>query len=272
MTNPSISFGDDGLRYREVGAVGVLMLNRPSRRNALNAGLRFALREQLQALSARPPAVLVLTGSGEHFCAGGDIDDMRAADFSPETSRRRLIEEYHPIVRGLAELPCPVVAAIDGCCYGAGFSLALACDYLLCSDRARFCLSFLRLGVVPDCGVLYTLPRLVGSHRAKALMLTTREMNAAEALALGICAETTSAEKLHGRAMEFASQLAHASPIALRGIKQGVQAAATQSLGDLLTFEAAAQAECRATTYHQDALRAFLEKQPLAYAGTYHED
>jgi len=272
MTNPSISLGSDSLHYREVGPVGVLMLNRPSRRNALDSPLRLALREQFLALAERPPAVLVLTGSGEHFCAGGDIDDMRAADFSAETSRRRLIEEYHPIVRGLAELPCPVVAAIDGCCYGAGFGLALACDYLLCSDRARFCLSFLRLGVIPDCGALYTLPRLVGSLRAKALMLTTRELDAAEALALGICAETTKPETLQGRAMEFASQLAHASPIALRGIKMGVQTAATQSLDDLLSFEAAAQAECRATKYHQEALRDFLEKRPMAYAGTHHED
>lgn len=280
MSRP-LSGDGESLTYRELTVsetgraeprVGILTLNRPARRNALDAGLRRALGEQLQALSTSPPAVLILTGSGAHFCAGGDIEDMRAADFSLLTSRRRLTQEYHPLVRGLVALDCPVVAAIDGCCFGAGFSLALACDYLLCSNRARFGLSFLRLGVVPDCGAFHILPRIVGAQRAKALMLSTRELDAAEVFNLGICAEVTLPETLQGRAREVASQLALASPVAMRAIKKGVQLGAVSSLDEVLAFEAQAQAECRSTAHHQDAVRAFLEKRPPAYRGIAYED
>ncbi|MFQ1062060.1 enoyl-CoA hydratase/isomerase family protein [Bordetella trematum] len=260
------------LHYEEEGGIGLLRLNRPARRNALDGVLRRALAGQLQALAQDPPRVLVLAGSGGHFCVGGDIEDMRGGDVSPQESQRRLEEEYHPVLRGLAYLSCPVVAAIDGCCFGAGLSLALACDYLLCSDRARFGLPFLRLGVIPDCGALYTLPRLVGPLRAKALMLGARELSAVQAYELGLCAEVVAPERLSGRAMAVARQLAQASPVAMRGIKQALLAEHSGSLESLLAFEARTQADCRSTPHHQRAVADFLDKRPLAYGGIRHED
>lgn len=253
----------ESLRYALRGEVGVLTLDRPHKRNALDTILRREICEVLQAIANHGviPKALVICGSGTHFCAGGDIADMKDGDPSAETGRSRLINEYHVIVESLLSLPCPVIAAVDGVAFGAGFSLALACDYIIATQRARFCLSFLRMGVIPDSAALYTLPRIVGIQRAKALMLTTREISSLEAMDMGIVAELCIVDSLEARALQIASQLAQASPTAVSAIKQALNVSLESSLSTMLQIEANAQGVCRSTTYHRNAIDRFLNKQ-----------
>jgi 2-(1,2-epoxy-1,2-dihydrophenyl)acetyl-CoA isomerase len=158
----------------------------------------------------------------------------------------------------------PVVAAVDGAAYGAGFSLALAADFIVASTRARFAMSFVRMGVVPDCAAFYTLPRVVGVQRAGELMLSGREVSAQEALRLGIATELVEPDALQARAQAIARSFVGASPVALSLIKRSLSLAASD-LPSLLEQEANAQALAMGTPEHREAVRCFLEKKPLPF-------
>jgi 2-(1,2-epoxy-1,2-dihydrophenyl)acetyl-CoA isomerase len=162
----------------------------------------------------------------------------------------------------LLNLDRPVIAAVDGPAYGAGFGLALAADFILATPRARFCLSFLRLGVVPDCGVMYTLPRVVGLQRAKELAFSTREIDADEARQMGIVFEVHTPEQIGQRAFQLALSFTQASPTALSVTKRALNASLHSSLATMLELEANGQAIARSTAYHRDAIARFVGKQP----------
>jgi 2-(1,2-epoxy-1,2-dihydrophenyl)acetyl-CoA isomerase len=207
---------------------------------------------------------LVITGSGGVFCAGGDIRGMSAAAASHDGTAWR--ERMHGTQRWMAELLAldkVVIAAVDGPAYGAGFSVALAADFVLASTRARFCMSFMKLGLVPDCGAFYTLPRVVGAQRAKELMLSAREVGAAEALSLGIAMEVHEPEALLPRALALATSMAGASPLATSLVKRAM--ANPGELSAQLDGEANAQALAFGSSYTQDAVRRFLDKQAPAF-------
>jgi 2-(1,2-epoxy-1,2-dihydrophenyl)acetyl-CoA isomerase len=161
----------------------------------------------------------------------------------------------------LYDLDRPVIAAVDGPAFGAGFSLALLADFILVSTRARFCMAFGRIGLVPDYGALYTLPRVVGLQRAKELMMSAREVGAAEALNIGLALEVLAPEALMPRAMQMARALSSASPSAMSITKDALNGSLDSDLDSLLKLEAASQAVAGTSDYHKEATRRFVEKQ-----------
>nr|WP_144640779.1 enoyl-CoA hydratase/isomerase family protein [Bordetella genomosp. 13] len=264
MPAASTSAGYGNLLFTCGQGVATLVLNRPHRRNALDQVLRDELAEAVTRVRRdRDIKVLVLKGAGGAFCAGGDIESMqRQAD--AEQARDRMVA-LHGVIHDLLTLDRPVIAAVDGAAYGAGLGLALTADLILASPRAQFCLSFLRLGAVPDSGVFYTLPRIVGVQRAKALAFSTRPFGAEEARDLGIVMEIVPTERLDDRADRMARALAGLPTAVLGMTKRAFDASLDSGLPAMLEMEAAAQGVARSTAYHQEAVRRFLDKQPPAF-------
>jgi 2-(1,2-epoxy-1,2-dihydrophenyl)acetyl-CoA isomerase len=256
------------LDYQVHDGVATITLNRPEARNALSG----AMKEELTAVSAQAasdPAVraVVLTGAGGVFCAGGDLRGMqeaRAAGTSVQGWRDRM-RSVHPVIRTLLELDKPLVTAVDGAAYGAGFSLALMGDFIIASPRARFCLSFMRVGLVPDFAAMYSLPRVVGVQRARELMLSAREVQADEALRLGIAMELVPEDGLLARAQELAHSFTGASPLAVSLVKAEVGMSLATDVRSTLANEADHQALCFETAEHREAVRRFLDKEPAAF-------
>lgn len=247
--------------------VAVLTLNRPDARNALSAELKDAFAAAVPAV-ARDPAVraVILTGAGGAFCAGGDLRGMEEVrpHMTVESWRERM-REVQPWVRQLIELDKPVIAAVDGAAYGAGFSLALTADFVLASPRARFCMSFMRVGLVPDFAAYYSLPRVVGVQRAKELMLSGREVGADEAVRLGIAMELVPGEQLLARAQALARSFTGASPLAAALVKRTVGRSLASDVQGMLDLEAEHQALCFETAPHREAVRRFLHKEPASF-------
>lgn len=248
------------------GATALATLASPATRNAFTPEVCQGLADAVATVKADAAIrALVITGSGGCFCAGGDIAGMRerqASTYDAAQARQRM----HGIQAWMAELITldrPVIAAVDGPAYGAGFSLALAADMVLATPRARFCLSFMKLGLVPDCGAFYTLPRVVGVQRAKELMLSAREVGADEAKALGIAMELHAPDALLPRALALAARFEGASPLAVALLKRAM--GNPGELAGLLDAEANAQALAFGSAYTQDAVRRFLDKQAPAF-------
>jgi 2-(1,2-epoxy-1,2-dihydrophenyl)acetyl-CoA isomerase len=256
----------DEVLYDVDNGVATLTLNRPAQRNAIDAAMREALLQRIDALrSDATVRAVVLTGAGGAFCAGGDLRGIAAAQLDAAGWRARL-HDAQATVRALLALEQPVIAAIDGPAFGAGFSLALTADIVIASTNARFCLSFMRLGLVPDLGAFYTLPRVVGVQRAKELMLSAREVAADEALRLGIAMELAAPEHVLARAQTIARSFAGASPLAAGLVKRALGAAPGASLDTMLGIEADAQALCFGSAAHRAAIQRFLDKQPATFS------
>jgi 2-(1,2-epoxy-1,2-dihydrophenyl)acetyl-CoA isomerase len=247
------------------GGTLLVTLNRPERRNAFDLDVRKAIAEAVY--TARDTAdvkAVVLTGSGGCFCAGGDLKSLRAEERSIYEDRDR-IRRLHPWFRELVNLEKPVIAAVEGPAFGAGFNLALACDFILGAPSARFCAVFARIGLVPDLGGFFLLPRIVGLQRAKELVFTAREVGAEEALRLGILYAIHPAEKLLEEALALAARFEQASTEALGMAKNVLNRSFNLDQDTLAELESYAQALARHTDYHKDAVARFLAKKPLAF-------
>ena len=246
-------------------AIATLTLNRPEMKNALDLPIREEIADAIARVRGTQSArVLILAGAGSDFCSGGDIRGMAATPITAEAGHRRM-RTVHAGLRGLFEFEHPVIAAVDGVAFGAGFSLALIADFILATPRARFCASFQRLGLVPDSGILHTLPRVIGLQRAKALLLSASEIDAVTAQDWGIVTEIVPTESLAERARAIARSLTGASATALALTKSGLERSFESDLSAMLEFEAAAQGVAFATDYHRAAARRFLDKQPLLF-------
>jgi 2-(1,2-epoxy-1,2-dihydrophenyl)acetyl-CoA isomerase len=254
----------EAITYEVSDGIGTLTLNRPQQKNALNGVMRNEIAEVVSSVRRdRGIQALIITGAGGAFCSGGDLRAMDTGG-SAEIARTRMAD-LHLWLEELLTLDRPVIAAVDGPAFGAGFGLALAADFILTTPRARFCLSFLRLGVIPDCGVFYTLPRVVGLQRAKELAFSTREIDAEEARQMGIVFEIQPEDRIHARAREMAQSFTQASPTALSLTKRALNASLGSDLGTLLEMEATGQGLARSTDYHRDAVARFLDKQPQLF-------
>lgn len=246
------------------GGVATLTFNNPAKRNAFDPAMRAEIAEVVRHIQAdKSIRALVLTGAGAHFCSGGDLGNIAASGLDNAGWRDRLSSLHHWL-QDFMRLDIPVVAAVEGAAYGAGFSLALAADFIIASTQARFAMSFIRVGVVPDCAAFYTLPRIVGVQRAKELMLSGREVRAPEALQLGIATEVVEPQALQARAQAIAHSFVGASPIALSLIKRSL-AMSNSDLPSLLEQEANAQALAMGTQQHREAVQAFLDKKPAPF-------
>lgn len=240
--------------------VATLTLNRPQYKNALNGPMRDALRDAVQQIRAdRTVRAVVLRGAGTDFCSGGDI---RAMNVTAADAGRNRMDDLHGWIALLVDLDRPVVAAVDGVAYGAGFSLALLADFIVATPRARFCMPFMKVGLVPDCGALYTLPRVVGLARARDLVFSAREVGAEEARQIGAVFEIVGQEQLHVRADQLARGLAGASPTAFALTKRALNQSNGADVRAMLELESLGQGIAFTTDYHHEAVRRFKEKEP----------
>jgi 2-(1,2-epoxy-1,2-dihydrophenyl)acetyl-CoA isomerase len=239
--------------------IATLTLNRPEQKNAMHLPMRAALRDAVHTIRHdRSIRAVILRGAGQDFCAGGDIRAMEVE--SAEAGRNRL-DDLHDWISTLLDLDRPVIAAVDGVAYGAGFSLALLADFVIATPRTRFCMPFMKVGLVPDCGAFYTLPRVVGLARAKDFIFTAREVSVDEAQRLGAVLEIVPSEALQERALQIARCLGGASPMAFGLAKRALNQSSGSDLRAMLEMEAAAQGIAFTTEFHRDAVRRFKEKE-----------
>ena len=252
------------IRFEQQGATAILTLDDAPVRNALSPEMRVEVAEVVERVRTDAGIrALVITGANGHFCSGGDLRNIANAGLDNAGWRDRL-HLLHGWLAKLLALDKPVVCAVDGAAYGAGFGLALAGDFIVATPRARMSVSFLKVGLVPDCGIFYTLPRVVGPQRARELMLSAREVKADEALRLGIAMEVVEADQLLPRALALAQSFEGASPMAVSLIKR-----ACASTGDLvgqLNLEADAQALAMGSPEHKSAIQDFLHKRPPKFS------
>ena len=256
----------ESILYAKQDHVATLTLNRPESRNAIDSVMRLELARAITDIRQdREIKVLILAGNAGAFCSGGDIRSM-TTDNTSEEARDRMVS-LQGCIRDLLSLDRPIIAAVDGPAYGAGFGLALTADLILASPRARFCLSFMRLGAVPDCGVFYTLPRVVGTHLAKQLAFSTREFDAEQAKAMGIVFEIHPQQEIHERAQDMASKLSCLPLASLALTKKIFNASLDSSLDTILEMEAMGQGIARSTAFHLDSAQRFRQKQPALFDG-----
>lgn len=251
-----------GVDVEEHGSVVVIAHDRPEVRNAMNIESGNNVAEAIDHYLADDGIrVLILTGRGGHFCSGGDISSMKSGTgISAEAGRKRMRKSIYRAER-LYTSDKPVIAAVEGCAYGGGFATALLADIVIASQTARFCMSFSRIGLVPDTCSLYTLPRIVGIQRAKELMMTGREIDAAAALEYGIALEVVPEGKALERALEMARVLANASAVATALAKTGLNASLSSDFRTMVEYECTAQGVAYSSDYHREAVDRFLRKQ-----------
>jgi 2-(1,2-epoxy-1,2-dihydrophenyl)acetyl-CoA isomerase len=250
-------------------SVSTLTLNRPERLNALNSALGRALLEALNKLAGDTTVrAIILTGAGRAFCAGGDLDVLRnARERDDVTEVEGLLKLGKQIILALVTMPKPVIAAVNGPAAGAGANLALACTTRVASENASFTQSFARVGLFPDFGGTYFLPRLVGPALAMQLMLTAETVNAPEALRLGLAGRVVSQDDWESQTALLAAQLADAPPIVARGIKQAFCLDDRQRLEQALDEEIRWQVTCFRSKDCREGLQAFFEKRPPRFQG-----
>jgi 2-(1,2-epoxy-1,2-dihydrophenyl)acetyl-CoA isomerase len=253
------------LRYGVVDNVARIVLDRPKLRNAIDLVMRRELLEAVTEVAADENAkVLLISGAGDHFCSGGDISTMLGVKLSEEEGRARMA----PVIacaRSLLELPKPVIVAVDGVAYGAGFGLCLCADLVIATPRARFCLSFMRLGLVPDFASAFTLPRIVGWQRAKQLIYSATEISGKTAYEYGIVSELAQPDVLGERSFQVARAMGQMSSAAFAMTKHALLNSFSKELYEMNEAEIAGQAKAFTTEYHRQAAAQILAKKPTPF-------
>ena len=254
------------VRTRVEQGVATVLLDRPERRNALTEEMKIGLLEAFEGFVGDDSVrAVVLTGAPGAFCAGSDVGTMQA--WTIHGGRRRL-KFAQRIIRAIADLEKPVIAAVDGPAVGVGWSLALACDFILATPAARFCQSFSKIGLAPDGGSVLLLERMVGLLRAKELTLTARTIDGAEAMRLGLLTELVADRAgLEARTAELSASLAGSAGLAMGMTKRMFAAAAGSDLERFLEFESHVQNELAQTQDHREGVAAFLERRPASFGG-----
>ena len=247
--------------------VATLTLNRPEALNALSNELVENLEQALSAIKDQAGdgvKAVVLTGAGRAFCAGGDVKSMNAARRTPAVQRQRLRASHHRML-DVMNLELPVVSLVNGAAAGAGANIALAADFVIATPRAMFMQAFGRIGLVPDWGGFYILPRLVGLQKAKELIFTARKVAAEEALKLGLVMEIVPEEGALAYAQAFARRFTDGSTTAMGLAKNILNQSHNLDMRTLLELEANAQGICVETDFHREAVRRFTDKEAPLY-------
>lgn len=245
--------------------VATLTLNRPEKFNAFNREMALLLQQELDACRQNEIRAVVITGNGKAFCAGQDLGEV--VDPQGPGMARILKEHYNPIVTRIRELGKPVIAAVNGVAAGAGANLALCADITIACESANFIQAFSKIGLVPDTGGSFFLPRLIGMQRAAALMMTGDKLSAAEAASMGMIWKTVPDQELLAQAMGLAKQLATMPTTALGLIKQQLNASFTNTIEEQLQLEDRLQQQAAATADFREGVQAFLEKRTARFTG-----
>jgi 2-(1,2-epoxy-1,2-dihydrophenyl)acetyl-CoA isomerase len=256
--------------FEMADGVGRLTLNRPERLNSFTVAMHTEVRELLERLAREPQLrVLILRGAGRGFCAGQDLNDRAVrADGAAAVDLGESIERYYkPLVLALRGLPVPVIAAVNGVAAGAGANIALACDLVIAARSATFIQSFAKLGLVPDCGGTWLLPRLVGDARARGLALLGDRLSAEQAQEWGLIWRCVEDSELGSVVDEVARQLGAAAPRGLARTKQALQGAAQRTLEQQLDIERDFQRELGYSSDFAEGVAAFTQKRPPHFTG-----
>jgi 2-(1,2-epoxy-1,2-dihydrophenyl)acetyl-CoA isomerase len=259
------------IQFEMLGPICLLTLNRPDRLNALTVQVAKEFNAAVSEARERGARVIVLTGTGRAFCAGGDLREMqeiagregRVEAFFDEPLQ--ILNESILLIR---QTPVPFIAAVNGVASGGGCNLALACDLVIAAESAKFNQAFIKIGLVPDCGGTFMLPRLVGLKRATQLMFTGDLITAAQAAEMGMINSVAADGELMSQVMAMAEKLAQAPTAAIGQIKKLLEASAVNDYGSQLDNERRAQIESGKTKDFTEGVQAFLEKRPPRFVGS----
>ena len=256
------------IHYAVVSAIARLTLNRPDRLNSFNGVMHGELRDALSRSVADGARVLVLSGAGRGFCAGQDLGDRQIAPGGARADLGESIERnYKPLVLALRSLPMPVIAAVNGVAAGAGASVALACDIVIAARSASFLQAFSRLGLVPDSGATWFLPRLVGPARALGLAMLGERLDAATAAEWGLIWRCVDDAEFAEAVDRLAGQLASAPTLALVRTRQALDGAWDRTLAEQLDVERDFQRELGHTADYAEGVAAFAAKRTPRFIG-----
>ncbi len=251
--------------FERSDGVAIVTLNRPETKNAITQEMRRQLWEAFETIAMEPEIrAVVLTGAGGDFCSGIDVGNLGQGGVTGSLDRMHTL---HRIGRAIYHLKKPTIAAISGVCVGVGWAYALACDFVLVSDTARFAQIFRNIGLTPDGGSVWLLRQQVGAMRAKEIAYSGRWVKADEAVELGLALEKVSAAALTSRALELARSFADAPTIALGLAKRQFDLAASLSFDQFLDSEFAMQPVASRTEDHHEGIAAFKEKRKPAFKG-----
>lgn len=249
----------------EPGPVATITLNRPERLNSFTAAMHAELRDALANLAEA--RVIVITGAGRGFCAGQDLNDRAVAPGEAVDLGETVQACWNPLIRTLTSLPQPVIARVNGVAAGAGANIALACDIVVAAKDAKFIQSFSAIGLIPDSGGTWVLPRLVGQARALGLALTGEPVTGVQAVEWGMIWKAVEAESLDEEIDKLAARLAALPPLGLAAIKQMIRSSWQHSLDEELELQAEAMRRLGFTEDYREGVAAFLEKRPAQFKG-----
>jgi enoyl-CoA hydratase/carnithine racemase len=267
-SQPATDEPGDIVQVRHEGDVAIVTMNYPQRRNAFSMAMRVALIDVFQRLFHDDAATrsIVLTGAEGHFCADGDLSEMQAATPTLLELRERIavgVRLFRLIYTGTK----PVIAAVEGTCFGAGLSLAAACDLAVSSSAAKYCCAFIKMGLLPDTGLLWTLPQKVGRGKARELMLRADVFDAATAQRIGLVSQIAEPGGALEAAIRQATRLAAYPPVTLALLKASLVNAGN-SIEDAWRMEVDLNPLTRQTSDHTEAVAAFMEKRKPVFTGT----
>lgn len=245
-------------------SVAVITLNRPALMNALNTQMRAEITHAVKA-AEKDARVLIMTGAGRSFCSGQDLGDGGSA--AALDLERTLRDEYVPMLRAIFDCRIPTIAAVNGPAAGAGANLALAADVVIASEAAYFVQAFTRIGLIPDAGGTYWLPRQMGAAKAMGAALFADKITARQACDWGMIYETAPADIFLEHVQGRAAQLAQGPTVAYRQLKKAIRGSFENSLDEQLALEAKLQGRCGQTRDFQEGVVAFLEKRKAVYEG-----
>lgn len=254
------------LKFDAAHGVATITLNRPEVYNALNDEITFELQDAFKAVAKDAGIrVVVLTGEGKAFCSGQDLKASQAQ--GKRSFLESLHKRYNPLILGMRNLPKPIVCRLNGVAAGAGCSIALACDIIVAAEEASLIEVFVNIGLVPDSGSSYFLPRLVGMTKAFELCSTGKKITGREALELGLVNKAVKLEGLDAAVKEYTDYYAQAPTHAIGLLKKMLNKSATSNLEEMLGYEAYLQEIAGRTHDHQEGVAAFLEKRKPAFLG-----